>query len=96
MTLSHNSNRLYSNPDYKQGGFTPFKFQSGSSTALSGLGSTDDVLGGASPDQISAAQIENIYTTNPNTIQRLLSGSSGTLLLIGGFVLGVFLIGNKK
>lgn len=96
MTLSHGSNRLYSNPDYKQGGFTPFKFQAG----ITGLGDTGDVLGGASPDQISASQVENFYATNPllnpNSVQSLFSGSSGTLLIGLGILAGILLIkGNR-
>jgi hypothetical protein len=96
MTLSHNANRLYSNPNYVQGGFTPFKSQEG----FNGLGDVNDVLGGASPDQVSAAQVENMYATNPylnpTSIQSVLSGSWGTLLIAGGVILGAFLIKGRR
>lgn len=99
MTLSHNNNRLYSNPNYSNGGFTPFKFQAG----IGGLGdsSPDDVLGGVAPDQVSAAQVESILslsnpTFNPNSIQNIFSGSSGTWLIGIGILAGVFLIGGRK
>lgn len=96
MTLSHNASRLYSNPNYKQGGFTPPKFQEG----FSGLGDEGDVLGGAAPDQVSAAQVESIYSTNPylnpNSVQSVLSGSSGTWLIGIGLLIGVIALGSRK
>ena len=95
MTLSHNKNRLFSNVSYSNGGFTPSKFQEG----FSGLGDDSDVLGGASPDVVSAGQVESLYATNPylnpTSIQSVLSGSWGTVLIAGGIILGAFLMNSK-